>query len=563
MKKSIVFAAVLGLTLVLAASAVAQTGVRMYERVTPMGTETVTEFTGMPFSGIPLVMPMLTPPGLVWNYPDGGLVWIARNVSVGNRGTQALAVCELNNEQNELFSVFDSNPPTPIWTDSSIFGVDTGFGCDSASAGDYHVAMYQVNSPDIYNRIPVVNGYTSASATPIWTWQYAGGTINYGSKVAIDRDATVVAIAVFNDNTLMLDLFFLDPATGNQISTYSQACEGLRGFDLSADGSTLYFHNGKYDVSIFDIATLTVIFGAQTGGSFDGHCISGDGTKFAFGGFGKVDIWEFDGSNWNSYGFSTGSGNYADEMDFSDDGTTLGFGVSQYSPSYSQTEAYIMDIATKTITAHVVNSSNGTYQDVCSAAAISCDGKYFALARWGDQANANPEVQILENGVGLIGTIDTRGSAFDADISRDGQVTVSGCKSVHANVGGNGGDVDCYDIGGEDMDLIGAPRINSTVQVDVYTNPNWYYAHQLGTADDPMGTPFGFGTLYLDLTPPNLYILLPVMQADNTGLGSLNGFVPNDPSIVGLTVFLQALFSPDGSAIELSEDYLTMTFLPM
>ncbi|MFH2001573.1 MAG: WD40 repeat domain-containing protein [Planctomycetota bacterium] len=538
----------------------AQDGQRSYVKVTPAGVETITEALELSSCGQSSPAPKNTPPGLRWNRADGGLAWIGNCVSVGNRGTQSVAVFELNNESVELYSTFDANPATPIWLDSTLLGTSTGYKCDSAQTADRHVVMYHVDSPDIYNRIPVVHGYTSSSPAPDWTWQYPT-TVNYGSNIAIDRDATVVAVAVYNNNTGMLDLFFLDPATGAVMDTYSQALGGLRGWDLSADGTTLYFHDNS-TVYIFDIATKTVVFTTATSGSFDSHCISGDGTKFAFGGFGFARVWEYVGGSWSSHNFSTGSGNYVSTMDFSDDGSTLGFGVFTYTTG-AKSEFYVADIPTKTVTDHITNISNGAYQDVPKSCSISHDGTYCALGRWGDQMNANPEVQIIEKGRGIVGTIDMRGSAYTVDISWDGQVTVSTGKAIHANVNGNGGDVYCYDLGNEDMNLIGAPRINSNITIDVYTNPNWLYALLLGSADDPSGVAvYPFGTLYLDPTPPNLFMLLPVLNAGPTGQGSLPIFIPNDPMLVGSTPFTQALFSSGGSAFQLSNDYLTVTILP-
>ena len=69
--------------------------VRTYEKVTPMGVETIVEYG--PYSmdslgKVSLTGGRNTPPGLVWNYPDNGLGWICSNVSVGDRGTQVCAV---------------------------------------------------------------------------------------------------------------------------------------------------------------------------------------------------------------------------------------------------------------------------------------------------------------------------------------------------------------------------------------------------------------------------------------------------------------------------------------
>ncbi len=540
--------------------------VRSWEEVTPAGVFTRHEFDGGQINSFGVVSPGTsnTAPGLLWNYPDSGLYWIAGNVSIGNRGTQVCAVCELNNEKVELFSVFDGNPPVPIWTDSSIYQTSSGYGCSSPSKGDRHVVMYHVNNPDIMNRTPWVHCYTSASATPIWTWSYPH-TINYGTRMAVDRDFTIVAIAIYNNNTGMLDLFFLDPDTGVEISSYSQVSKGLRGFDLSADGSTLYFHDGSYDVSIFDIATLSVVHTARTGGSFDSHCISGDGTKFAFGGFGAVEIHEKVGSSWTSHTFSTGSGNYGDEMDFSDDGTTLGFGVTQYSPTYTKCEGYIMDVATKTILSHVTWNSSGTYQDVCVDAAISRDGRYFALGRWGDEFDTNDEVQIIERGSNTpVGSIDTRGSVYSTDISADGQVTVSGGKKIHANVSGKGGDVDCLDLGNEDIMVRGKPIAGGTIDLEVHGSPGWSYIPYRCTGDVPEGatTSYASGTLYLDITPPNTFMLMYVGIMPGAGMASDTLAVPSFPGAVGLTRYVQVVFTNDYVNYLLSKDYVAITILP-
>ena len=72
------------------------------------------------------------------------------------------------------------------------------------------------------------------------------------------------------------DLFTFDPADGTKLNSHSVAGGYLRGFDLSADGSTLDLHENGTNVHIIDVATLAEVFSTTTSGSFDGHCISGD-----------------------------------------------------------------------------------------------------------------------------------------------------------------------------------------------------------------------------------------------------------------------------------------------
>lgn len=560
MKKSKICLLLLIFVSVTAISAFPQNmGLRTYVEVDHKGALIQTETRDHPD---PTETPLmdLTQPGLKWNHPDNGLNWISRNVSVGDFGTQVFSVAELNNERIDFLSCYDEDPPTPIWQDLTIAGTDTGYMCDSARSRDYHVAMYHVNSPDLMNRVPYVQAYTSSSGTPLWTWNYES-TINYGTRVSVDRDATIVAIGIYDNTIAKLELYFLDPDTGAEVGRFTHEQDGLRGWDLSADGSTLYFHDGT-TVYIFDIATETIVFTTPTAGSFDSHCISGDGSKFAFGGFGTVKLWEKIGGTWMSYQYGTGSSNYCATMDFSDDGSTLGFATYYYNTS-AKNIIYMMDVATKTITTQTTNTSNGALQDLPSCCAISHDGKYFAVGRWGDQLNANPEVQIFENHVGVVGSVNTRGSVFDIDISYDGQVVVSGGKAIHANISGNGGDVDCYDMGHEDLAMYGPPIIGKDVVVEAHTGPQWHYALMLSDSADPDGQHLDpWGTFYLAPFPSSILWVFPMGQTDINGVGSGQFTVCDDPRLVGTTVYFQAIFSEDGVDWELSTDYLTCTLLP-
>lgn len=543
--------------LVITPTLVAQgSAVRTYEKVTPEGVFLVQEASPTDLAS-PDHASKNSSPDLFWNHPDGGLAWMGRSVSVGDRGTQVCSLHELNNERVQLFSVFDADPPTPIWTDTTLLGSDPVV-VSSSSRGHYHVAMYWLNGK--LN----VHGYDSASGgTPLWTWTFSAGTAD-GGNLALDRDGTTVAIAVHESVAGEIHLYFLDPATGLEQFTphFSQPFGGLRGFDLSADGSTLYVHDGSTGVDIFDVASQAVTFSTTTNGSFDGHCISGDGTKFAFGGFGSVKIWEYNGS-WSSSTIGTGPGNFADEMDFSDDGLTLGFGVTQYSPAYNKVEAYMVDVPSKAVVSHATWTSSGTYQDVCSGASISNDGQYFALGHWGDDLGVNDEVYILERGSDIpVGSIDMNGSAFAVDMSADGQVTASCGKGVHANEFGSGGNVYCWDLGEEDFVVKGNPHIGQTIQLETYGTPGGIYAPYYSFGEFPDGLPTQWGTLYIDPAPQHALAL--ILVGTWTGTSASDPVtIPLDAALVGLTVYLQYAFTPaPPGGWMLSQDYVALTFLP-
>jgi hypothetical protein len=60
--------------------------------------------------------------GLIWTKTDGGLAWIATAVSIGNFGSEVFSEYDLNNQRDELFSSFDTNPPTAIFTNTAAQG---------------------------------------------------------------------------------------------------------------------------------------------------------------------------------------------------------------------------------------------------------------------------------------------------------------------------------------------------------------------------------------------------------------------------------------------------------
>src|SRR5439155_22012207 len=112
------------------------------------------------------------------------------------------------------------------------------------------------------------------------------------------RDGPRIVAAVSNYNAGTVDIAVFSPASNVPTSytsvAFAMAPNEIRGFDLSADGSTLYFSAAANPVNayIFDIATQAVVFSAQILASFDSHAISGDGSVFAFGNFNTMKVYE-------------------------------------------------------------------------------------------------------------------------------------------------------------------------------------------------------------------------------------------------------------------------------
>lgn len=525
--------------------------------VTPAGAFLREEFAGAQLaSGTQTA----TAAGSLWSHASGGLGWIGSAVSIGNRASQVFAEYDLNNEAAELFSVYDANPPTAIWSDGTPLGTEFR-GVASADATDTHVAIDQVVlGGDITTRQAVLRKYGSTSGTPDWTYTFTP-IINAAAKVGISRDGQTIVAAVMNNNTFEVEVSVFDPDSGTPSSSGSVATgvnNYMRGFDLSADGSTLYFSAGT-TAYVYDLSTHTVAFSTNIGASFDSHAISGDGSVFAFGNFNLMRVWEKSGGTYlNTQTVNKGGQIYCAQIDISDDGSTVAAGWYFYASGLSVlVEA--LDVPSKTTTMSEIVTGTGSFQNTIAEVSCSADGQRFAVGLWGDEGNQAAELRIYERDQNApIATLNTPGSVFAVDLSADGQRVVGGSKAVHANTFGNGGRVDLLDAGGEDFILRGAPRIGSTISVELHAPPAVTAAFLLTAQAEsvPPAVFAGIGTLYIDRQT----IVFSSLGAA-TG-GAVNTYplsIANDPQLLGTSAYLQILTLQPRT---LSQDWVKMTFLP-
>lgn len=384
--------------------------------------------------------------GLIWSHPDGGLAWIGNAVSLGNYGSEVFTEYDLNNEAAELFSVYDTNPPTAIWSDSSPLGTDDHHVA-SAEATNTKVAIhtFNANSPAAY---AVLSKYTTLSPTPDWTYTFS--FVPSGTNCAISRDGQTIVAAVGNGATGNVDVAVFSPAS-NVPTSYTSvplgSNYGIRGFDLSADGSTLYFASaGNPTAFVFDVATASVVFSTNIGASFDSHAISGDGSVFAFGNFNTMSVWQKSGTTYtNTYTRVLSGANYCALIDISDDSSTIAYGFTFYD-HYATVQIEALDVASHSVTmTDVATSTNASLQNIVSGMSISADGQRFAVGLWGDGSGPLAEARYYaRNQNAPLGTVNLPGSVFGIAISADGQRMVSGSKAVHANTFGNGGSIDLF-----------------------------------------------------------------------------------------------------------------------
>ncbi|MBK7645000.1 MAG: hypothetical protein IPJ19_18470 [Planctomycetes bacterium] len=389
--------------------------------------------------------------GTLWTAPDNGLLWIGNAVSIGNHGSEVFSEYDLNNQRAELFSAFDTNPPTALWTDLSAAGSGDAHVASSEN-GNVHVSLHTFNQGQP-GAACILSKYTSLSGgTPDWTYTFP--TLANGSKLGISRDGQTIVAAASDPTTSSVDIAVFTPASNVPVSftnfPLGGASNGVRGFDLSADGSTLYLSAGGTPVNayIFDIATHTSVFNTPINASFDSHAISGDGSVFAFGNFGTMNLFEkVAGVYTNTYTRTLPGSNYCGYIDISDDGSTVAFGWTFYL-NYLPVQIEAVNVATHTVTmSDLVTSSATNLQNIVSGISCSADGEHFAAALWGDGSGPVAEARLYSKHQNApVATANLNGSVFGLQISADGERAVFGSKSVHANQFGNGGELDLVGI---------------------------------------------------------------------------------------------------------------------
>lgn len=501
-----------------------------------------------------------TAAGALWSHSSGGLGWIGTAVSIGNRASQVFVEYDLNSEAAELFSVYDQNPPSAIWSDSTPLGTEFR-EVASADATDTHVSMHQiVLNGNLSTRKAVLRKFASDSATPDWTHTFAP-IINAAARVGISRDGQRIVSALMNDGAGQVEISVFGPASGTPLSTGVVPVgigNYLRGFDLSADGSTLYFSAG-ITAYVYDLATHAVAFSTNIGSSFDSHAISGDGSVFAFGNFNALRVWEKSGATYlNTHTVNKPGQVYCALVDISDDGSTVAAGWYFYATGLS-VAVEALDVPSKTITMAQTVTGTGGLQNAVGDVSCSADGKRFAVGLWGDQGNLAAELRLYDRSQNTpLVILNTPGSVFSIDLSADGQRVVAGSKAVHANVQGNGGRIDLLDAGGEDFILRGAPTIGSTISFELHAPPAASAGFLLISQAEavPPVVFAGIGTLYIDRTT-----LVVAPQGAVIG-GAVNSFpltLTSDPLVVGTSIYLQCLTLQPRT---LSKDWVKLTYLP-
>jgi hypothetical protein len=516
--------------------------------VTPKGVFNVTtqRVQQPPTAPRPFVTPGTSSVGPVqrWVYPNPAATpWITANVSSGNVGTFAWLGQDLNGQRvSFLASTDDQNPAVPIYEDP-LMGSDV-ISVAAADKAPFAVVARRNLSSGV-NEIRLYSGFSS---TPVATANVNVASGN-GFEVAMSDDGERVVVG-YNDPSVIPSVDVYDTNGGTTLSnpnTYTvTGFNTFRELDISGDGSVILLATDTADV-LLDAATGSQIFLDNTTVSVDAHAVNRDGTAFGRGGF-DLGAWTKNAGTYNrvvtftdaSLGFMVST-----TCDISADGTT--FAAAAYDATdANKIRMYVFNLTPtgSTMLWTFSKNSTGSLQNVPSAVSISDNGKWIALASWGGQMNSQPEILLFDRDVGNtpVGSIDTPGSAFDCDLSGDGQFLIAGTKAVHANDFGNGGEGYSLDRGGQTFRLLGTPSIGRTVTLQDAGTPGEQVLIAASLALLPVGLPVAGFTGTFDLNPSFLILMpIPIGTIPGGGVLSFSAVIPNVPSVIGQTVYTQAI----------------------
>lgn len=481
------------------------------------------------------------PPNTQWVIDDGGLYYIPTSVAVGARGSTAFYGCYLNNERTRLFSTTTTvETDAPVWSDTGLQDAWTDIYVDASDNGNVLVAVGQFAvGGDPTQREVVVYKYTSSSATADWTYTFPM-LINAGARVKVSRDGSYIAAALYDNTAGNIEIAYFSSGSGTPLFTDSFAGSFIRALDMTDDGSLLYINEGTW-VRIYEVASQSVIYSVNAQASFDSHTISGDGSRFAFGGFGFVKCYQWNGSTYEyQFTYLMGGSVYCARCDLSGDAGRLAAAFYNYSNGLTF-RVVSLDATTGGVNFEADFTGSGSLQNAPWAIATDADGSRIVYGGWGDQANTNPEVMVFEGSATPVASIDTRGSVFDVDISSDGGFAASGSKSVHANIQGNGGDHACLSMGGMPLSLEGVPALSNTLVFTAEGNPGERVI--LAASLNEVSIDLPFGTLMVD---PTNYIELGRGVIGAGGSIDFDATVPGAQGLLGRKAVVQALFTGGG-----------------
>ncbi len=406
-------------------------GSQTFHRINVQGTwwETIYEdgIGGSPGSG------ELDEAEMLWQYHYTGPT--CNSTAIGAEGWVAVGT-QMNNPTADFFDAWGDG--TPEFSLSYHDNIRVA-GCPNST---FFAVIHQENIEEVTHQFIAVHDAASESPEePVWQEEFTNWASSADPSVIMSLDGSTMAVGMANIAAQLYYIKVYSVSSGDLICTLPENGSGtfFREIRITDDGSLIAAVNGA-EVVVYETDTGNERSRINMGASNDAFDISGDGSIWAYG-WTDVDVYQWNEST-QSYTYLTeisGQG-YCGEVGISGDGSTIATGW--YTTSYNQNVIRIYDTNLETeLWNYTYPVTSGPYQDIPSAMALSTDGRWIAMASWGD-TDSDREVCIFDREVPgePYFTVNTPGSVFALTLSADGNLALSCGKGVHANEMGRDGD---------------------------------------------------------------------------------------------------------------------------
>ena len=393
------------------------------------------------------VGPLLTTEPLVAAPRASGIVWtqfvtdsIAQSVAMSDTTNESWVGENVNSQRLSYYQTVGNGIPQwefPFTDNPDVVIV--------ASAAD--VSLGVVGTHTTASGVKLQSFDRNHHPTPgLWGYGFEAPFVNIGAKaISIASDGHLVlaaAQATYPDQRSLVVV--LDGVTGAEL-TRKIIPQLVGAVELSEDATRAVLTEGA-TTEIVDIPTLNSLFSFQVSGGGGTARISRDGKVVAAGGFNYMVVKDMGGGTWSTiYSGSEGNQWFGAGIGLSGDGSLM-FLVSYYYTNYLTLVYRSIDLVHQVELARITTTGTGGFQDTVQRAEVSADGRVYVVASWGTQDMVHPQTQIFDRMLNRLGGISSPGSPFDMDLERSGQYLLIGCKHVHANTFGNGGDVFVYAV---------------------------------------------------------------------------------------------------------------------
>ncbi len=474
--------------------------------------------------------------------------WVPSGVAFSGREDLVWAGSKGSTGGMMLFHTAASGSQVPRATDPTTHVGATYLESAAGRRAEALFSLTQSPNPGPYQRRTRVFGYDGASApvggllSPGWTHD-VGFDTNGPARLAVDREGTVVLVAVWNNLTSRVQLDWLDGTRGTLLMRRTVSALALDALALSADGKRTAVSTGT-NLVLFD-ETGTILHVEPLNNAV--HCLTWDanGTTVAVGGAGQVALLEEQARNWvNRLNVTRGPQQIATAVDLDQAGDVLGIGWWEASAGVD-VELEVWDTRKGLVlNSKVLPGVSGGAQNRVEVVDVSSDGKRVAFGTWGNGIHA--EMFLLDVGVSQsVLESSLPGSVRDLEIDESGSQLAVAYQDAHRSQFTNTGGVALFQSGDRELVQLDPAELGAGLRLATRKSSATLAFLLYGQRANPIQFPGVQGLLHIDRKT-----LAYQWQVPQAGRAQFLLSIPTDASLIGTHFAVQAAFrTPTGTIL--------------